>query len=287
MKKLKDLLKKLGLSAAHIETVTAPDAEFDVDEVAGEATTNIQQALENDEAFIGKLKGNWQGEVLSSKERYLMKASNGLLTQAEIDALPKQDRFNKVVDLLVTKLNSSKPANDDKDKEIDRLNKLVQERENELRTVREEELPKAQREAQKVAENFHLRESILKAVQASGKKTVLPVDKTVDLLYADALSAYDLKWDETTKAPKVLQKGKDLLAYSDKDRSKPLSVNDIVPSIAEAQGYFVRNNAAEDENAGGERKTIAKKKDGAPRFNLPGLKKAEEHAAEKASAAKS
>lgn len=283
--KLKELLKKLGLSAKHIETVTTPDADFDVDEVAGEATSNIQQALENDEAFIGKLKGNWQGEVLSSKERYLMKASNGMLTQAEIDALPKQDRFNKVVDLLVTKLSSSKPVSDDKDKEIERLNKLVQERENELRTVREEELPKAQRQAQEVAANFHLRESILKAVQATGKKTVLPVDKTVDLLYADALSAYDLKWDETSKAPKVLQKGKDLLAYSEKDRSKPLSVSDIVPSIGEAQGYFVRNNAPDEGDKTGDRKTTAtKKSDGAPRFNLPGLKKAEEHMAEKASA---
>jgi hypothetical protein len=272
MKKLQELLKKIGLSDQHISTILKEDADFDVQEVAEEVTQNIQQALENDDAFISKLKGNWSGEVLSSKERYLVKASKGLLTQQELDGLPKQDRFNKVIDLLMEKMSASAP-NTDADKEIQRLRQELQTRDEAIRNYKDVELPAALNKAAEVEANFQIRNFIAKATGA--KKTVLPLEKTIDLLYGDAKEQYDLKWNAKQKQVTVYQKGKDLLAYGDKDKSKPLGIDDIIPSIGEAQGYFVKNNANEGEATQTvvARSTDVKK----AKYALPGLDKARKH----------
>jgi hypothetical protein len=274
MKKVQELLKKIGLSDQHINTILKEDADFDVDEVAGEVTQNIQQALENDDAFISKLKGNWQGEVLSSKERYLVKASKGLLTQAELEGLPKQDRFNKVVDLLVEKMGATAP-NGDADKEIQRLRGELQQRDEAIRTLKEVELPGALNKATEVEAGFQIRNFIAKAASANNRKTVLPLEKTIELLYGDAKEQYDLKWNSANKQVTVYQKGKDLLAYGDKDKSKPLGIDDIIPSIGEAQGYFVKNNTADAGTTNVVAKSVDVKK---AKYTLPGLDKARKHA---------
>lgn len=272
MKKLQELLKKIGLSDQHVSTILKEDAEFDVAAVAEEVTQNIQQALENDDAFISKLKGNWSGEILSSKERYLVKASKGLLTQQELDGLPKQDRFNNMIDLLVEKMGAS-ASNTDADKEIQRLRGDLQSRDEAIRNYKEVELPAALNKASEIEAEFQIRNFIAKATGA--KKTVLPLEKTVDLLYGDTKEQYDLKWNANKKQVAVYQKGKDLLAYGDKDKSKPLGIEDIIPSIGEAQGYFVKNNAAEGESTPTvmARSTDVKK----AKYSLPGLDKARKH----------
>lgn len=277
MKKLQELLKKIGLNDQHINTVLKEDADFDVAAVAEEVTQNIQQALENDEAFIGKLKGNWQGEVLSSKERYLVKASKGLLTQQELDSLPKQDRFNKVVDLLVEKMGAT-PSNNDADKEIQRLRGELQQRDEAIRTLKEVELPSALNKATEVEAGFQIRNYIAKAATANNRKTVLPIEKTIELLYGDAKEQYDLKWNAQKKQVVVYQKGKDLLAYGDKDKSKPLGIDDIIPSIGESAGYFVKNNTGEGDGNGTGTKVVKTTDVKKAKYALPGLDKAKKHA---------
>ena len=98
-------------------------------------------------------------------------------------------------------------------------------------------------------------------------------EKTVELLYADLAAEHDLAYDDGKVV--LRQKGKDLLAYDVKDKSKPLGLSDVVPTVGEKYGYFVKNAGSGDGNRGehdtvkgGERDTKEMK------YKLPGLKKA-------------
>jgi hypothetical protein len=61
----------------------------DWDAIATEVNTNVRQSLLNDDEFVTPIRQSAQGEVLGSKERHLIRVSDGLLTQADLDALLK------------------------------------------------------------------------------------------------------------------------------------------------------------------------------------------------------
>lgn len=281
---LKALLKALGASDEHIEKATAEKPAIKAEALANEILENTKEALKQDEEFMKPLRGEWQGELLSSKEREIVKLSGGKLTAAEINALPKENRFNKVLQLFAERLavapkeGDNKTA-DDKDKEIARLNGLVQERDTRIKTLEEVEIPAAKNAATEVETNYKKRglvDGIL--TSAKDKKLVIGIDQTRTLALQAVEEEYDLRLKDGKFA--VYEKGKDVLAYDPKDRSKPLSVDAVVLAAATRQKLFVENNGNDPPPGGG-----GKGKDeggsaggGKPKYTLPGQAKAEEHA---------
>lgn len=276
---LKDLLKALGADAATIAKVTADKAEYDAQEVAETILGNMKEALQNDEDFIKPLKSAWQGEVLSSKEREIIRLSGGKLTQAEVAAMPKTDRFNKVLELFAERMaveptddGKQKKSQDDKDKEIAKLRTDLATIEAKAKDLEDVQLPAARGEADKVATTFKLQREIEKALTGKAdRKLVLDVDRTRRLVESDLQEQYDLVWDGTKNTVVVKQKGQDLLAYDKKDKSKALTLADVIEQTGETAGYFVKNNG-KPETKGGTR-TI-EEGDKAPKYKLPGMKKA-------------
>jgi hypothetical protein len=275
MSKLKELLKKLGLNDEAINTVTAENADFDTAEIAAAAMSNLQQALRNDDGFIGPLRQEFAGQLLGGRERELLRLAQGVVSNEDMEKLPKKDRFDALMKLTIERLKASKNGGEgdaDKDKEIQRLNQLIAERDAEVKRLREEEVPAALRKAEEVEDNFYIQHHIAQAATKGGRKTVLDADIVTKLLVGDIASEYDLKRDRSTGKILLRQKGKDLDVYDENDRTKPLSVEDVVTRIGERKGYFVLNNGKGDDV----RKDIRTNDTGSSvKYQLPGLKKAQ------------
>lgn len=241
----KDLLKRIGFTDAQIATIEKDEDTFDGDAMFGEVNTAIQSALQADTAFIDPLRQRWQGEVLSSKENQILKLAEGKVKQEDIDALPKKDRFIKVVDLVVKALTpeagTGNKTPDDKDKEILRLNTEIGTMQT-AATKHKEQLEKERGKVAQVEDGYSLRGALASLMGAGGRKTVLAAEKTGALLLADIQAEADLTWDRATGQPVLKERGKDVALYDPKDRSKPVSLGDMVTRIGEANGYFVKNN---------------------------------------------
>lgn len=250
----KELLKRIGFTDAHIALIEKDEDTFDGDAVFNEVNTAIKTALQADSEFIDPLRQSWQGEVLGSKEKQLLKLAEGKVKQEDIDALPKKDRFMKVVDLVmkaVTPAGDDKRTPDDKDKEIQRLNLEIAGFNTRL-TEKDGEINKHKEAVQRVHDDYTIRDYVGKAALAGGRKTVLASDKTTNLLLADLLAAHDIRVKDGK--PVLRKKGEDVDVFDPKDRSKPLSIDDEVARIGEANGYFVKNNGG--NGGGGDRRSV-------------------------------
>lgn len=250
----KELLKRIGFTDAQIATIEKDEDTFDGDGMFSEVDTAIRAALNNDATFTDPIRVAAQGEVLGSKERHLLKLAGGKVTQEQIDALPKKDRYNKLVELVVKAMTpeggGDDKSDDDKTKEIARLNGEIQTL-NVTLGKKDEEITKQKGLVVQVEDGFHLRGALTASMAAKGRKTVLASEKTAGLLLADITAEHDLKWDRKTGKPVLKQKGTDLDVFDPKDRSKALGLDDLVTRIGEANGYFAKNNGG--ERGGGDR----------------------------------
>ena len=272
---LEKLLKSLGADADTISKITAEKPEYDPEKVAGKMLANLRKAMENDTEFIDPLRQKWQGEVLSSKERQLVKLSGGKLTQEELDALPTTDRFNKAIELLITKVKGSAAETSksikDKDEEIAKLRSDLSERDLKIKDLAEVKLPAAQKEAERVVERFNLERYVESSLtKKAERKLLLDVERTRKLVMDDLNSRYDVVKQDGGYVLK--QKGKDLLVYDSKDKSKALGLDDAIENIATEAKLFVLNGGKPEgekvttTEGGGEKEVRYKR--------LPGLKKA-------------
>lgn len=276
---LKALLKALGADDEHIKAATADKPTLKPEELAEEILANTKDALTNDEEFIKPLRAAWQGEVLSSKERELVKLSGGKLTSADIAAIPKENRFNKVLALFAERIGAkeddeaSKKTADDKDKEIASLRHDLQTKEERIKKLEEEELPAAKAEATAVSNRHRIEREVEKLLTGTkDRKLVLDVDRTRRLILDEVGDNYDLVLDKG--AVVVKQKGKDLLAYAEGKKDKALTLADIVTKAGEEAKLFAQNNGTPPKQ--GERKPA--KDENKPSWKLPGMEKAEAHA---------
>lgn len=247
---LKALLKRIGFSDAHIEAMDKDPEKFDADGIFAEVDTNIRTALSADKEFTKTIHSQATAEVLSSKEGYITRLLEGKVTPEELEALPKRDRFNKLIDLTFNKLSAKDKTPDEKDKEIARLNAEAQTFTTKL-SEKDKEIEKAGQKATEVEHRFYRRNALESAMLTGDRKTVLDAKKTAGLLEQDILSEYDLKWDPASNKAILRQKGTDNPVFDPADRSKPLELDAVVTRIGEANGYFVKSNAGQGGSNGG------------------------------------
>lgn len=275
MDKLKELLKAVGFDAETIKKITAEKAEFDVEEIAETVLGNIKAHIEStDPEFVEKIRESVRGELLTSKERKLI--ALGLITKEQYDALPKKNRFDAALDFIKKQGDEKKPDDegktpDQKDTEIGRLNTEIQKHLERIKALEEVELPAAKNEAVKLADGYR----VDRAVEASltgmkDRKLILDVERTRRNILSEVSEQYDLVWDAKKNSVVVKKKGEDVLAYHTKDRSKPLTLQDVVLAAGDTAGLFAKNNGAPPPAKGGEGKGEEKK----PKFELPGMAKA-------------
>lgn len=260
------------------QMVTTEDLGDDFDADANTATVraSLGESFKQDDDFIKPIKAGWLGAALRVKEKELVKLSDGKITEEEVQAMPEANRFNALMKLFKDRVGVVPKKDgevDDKDKEIEKLNKEIELRDRTIGDYKDNLLPAAEKKAVEVEKGFHIRGALQKAATAGDRKLLLAPEKTTSLLLDDVTQDYDLDWDG--KRVVLKEKGKDVIAHNPKERSKQLTLEDVVPGIGEKNGYFVLNNGNDQkkEGTGNDTSKGADK----PKYELPGLAKAQAH----------
>jgi len=241
MSKVTELLKKLGLEEEVITSLTAENSDADVAEVYSSLRESFGEALKNDEAFVAPIKAAVRGEVLSSKERKMMKQFG--VTQEEYDALPDKTKFDSLIALCGEK---AKPqgTSDEVKAEIEKLRGTLAEKDERIKKLTEEEIPQIksqiERERQEVQRQQKFSDVFAKATE--GKKLIVQDSIARTVVNTAAAQNYDLKLEEGEIV--VYKKGTDLKAYDENNR--PLTAQKIVESVLEENQLIRKSNAGGD-----------------------------------------
>lgn len=239
---VKTLLTKLGLSAEAIADLAAEDKAVKVDEIFASVKTSFEDRLKNDDAFLTPIKSSVRGEVLSSKERKLMKQFG--VTQEEYDALPQNTKFDSLIDLCGTKTKPSGTPDDVK-AEIEKLRGKLVEKDDRIKTLMEVEIPqiksavdRERAEAQKTIQMQRALKSVL-----GDRKLIVSEDAAFAVINSEAAAKYDIKYEGG--ALKVYNKGSETEAFDD-NTNKRVTVEGLFGSTLEAHKLVVKSNAGQE-----------------------------------------
>jgi hypothetical protein len=234
---LNKLLTKLGIDAETIKLLSSDEGEVKVDDIYKSTRDGIAEALKNDDAFITPIKAEVRGQVLSSKERKLMKQFG--VSQEEYDALPQQTKFDSLIDLCGQKQKTTGTSEEVK-AEIDKLRQKLVEKEDRIKKLVDEEIPaiKSQVELEREANRRQalLQKSLKTAI--GDRKLLVSEDAAFAVINSDALSKYDVKIEEGQAV--LYKKGTDLKAFD--DNNKQLTVEGLFTSTLESHSLVVKSN---------------------------------------------
>lgn len=291
-KKKLALFLKIGFPKKIAEAMATdgelPD-DFNADEAHDEVRETLGATFADDPEFVKPIRTAVIGEVLSGRERNLLKlVGKDVMTQDELEKLPAKDRYDAALAAVVKKLQATKPdPNADKDAnakwEQDRTKLLeeIQGLTTEVNKYKTEVVPGLEKKAVDIEHGFHIRGQIGTAATAKDRKTVLAGEKTVALLYDDIRAEFDLVYDPEKRRTVLHEKGKGVIARNPVERAKELTLDDVVTTIGERNGYFVMNNGNGGQGGQGGNGQGGNGQGGnadKPKYTPPGLAAAEAHA---------
>lgn len=238
---LKALLTKVGLEEAQITALAAEEGDVNTDDLFTGIRDGFAERLKNDDAFLTPIKSAVRGEVLSSKERKMMKEFG--VTQEEYDALPEKVKFDALIALCGTK---SKPSGtpDDVKEEIKKLREQLVTKDERIKKLVEEEIPEIKstvdRERQEVQKSLAMQ----KALKASlnGRKLLVSEDAAFTVANSEVSQKYDFHLVEGEL--KVRVKGTDREAFND-DTNKPLTVEQLFSTTLDKHSLIAKSNAGD------------------------------------------
>lgn len=148
-KKLIAILIKVGIDATKLKPFEDGDEAaikaIEVDDIAADVYEAQKTVLTNDPEVMDELTQRITGEVLGGRQTNFireMKEQGIVISKAEIDALPKEGRYDAMVKLGLKKMKEKAPAaTGDEQKEIERLNSELAKAQEDLRVVNEETIP--------------------------------------------------------------------------------------------------------------------------------------------------
>lgn len=214
---LKKLLKKLGFAEQVITDLGDEEKSktLKVDDLYGELNTRIKTALENDSDFADTIHGKVRAEVLTSKERKIMKLFPKA-TKEVIEALPANRRFDALLEYVQENYVEAAAGGgtaDDKDKEILRLNSELKLKDDAIKEYEEVKLPSAKQSANDAIDGYRAND-ILRNKLAK-KKLVVSVDVAYPSVAQKLAERWDAKLNESKNDLTLFQKGKNLKAIKD------------------------------------------------------------------------
>lgn len=218
---LKKLLKKLGFAEQVITDLGDEEKSktLKVDDLYGELNTRIKTALENDSDFADTIHGKVRAEVLTSKERKIMKLFPKA-TKEIIEALPANRRFDALLEFLQENY-SDEPGKggagggnpDDKDKEILRLAGELKLKDEAIKDYEENKIPGLKKQSEDVIDGYRANDILRKKLEK--KSLVVSVDVAYPSVAAKLAEKWDAKLNESKNDLTLFQKGKNLKAIKD------------------------------------------------------------------------
>lgn len=249
MKKVELFLKKLGVKP---ETITEllEDKDVNIDELETEVKENYKGILKNDSSFIDPLHVEVTGKVRGSLETKMARLF-GISTE-ELEAMDKNKRVDGILDRIKGDLDKKKSdvSTDDKDKEIEKLNKRLLKYQDDMKKVREEEIPSIENKYKGEMKAIKFG-SILEGEVANNKIVEGISKKVAALSVREKLSAIaDFDFDENGGLV-LKQKGKDLDLYVDNNKA---TLSGLVSKYLEEDGLIQKQNPTEKKEFKFERK---------------------------------
>lgn len=241
MKKIEDLLKKLGIENDVIVKLKEDDKDVNIDELEGKVKENYKNMLRNDASFIDPLNVEITGKVKGTLETKMSRMFG--ISSDELEAMEKNKRVDGILEKMKTLIEEKKSLgnSDDKDKEIEKLNAKLLKYQNEVKKIREEEIPaiegkyKGEMKASRI--NSIIDDEIVKHKIIVGKNIAsLAIREKIG-------SVADLDLDESGSVI-LKQKGKDLKLYVD---NKEASVGQLVEKYLTEENLVQKKNATEEK----------------------------------------
>ena len=218
-----EILDNLGFDKAIINKLKS-DKEDDWKDIdpgdASDAIVTTQRTIaQSDESFTSPLIKEAFGKSMGSLERKVLANFKDFgLTNAEMEALPKDGRLEALIGLARKKVDEKKGSADDKDKEITKLNEIIGQKDDEIKDLKEVQLPAAKTEAQtKLKEKQKL-----DLVRSAFDKLSLGEDKSyrlvadAEVLFPGAKAKFDALYDVNIKdddTVQILMKGTQTPAF--------------------------------------------------------------------------
>lgn len=227
------ILQKLGVEDDVIAILKGTDdskiAELKADEIVSTVVETQKEIIVADPTVTDPIIAQAKLTFFGKREDELIKQFGEYITKEEMNALPKADRYDQAMKLLAKKIKAAKAGDnpDDKDKKIEQLSAELEQRQEELRKVREEEIPGVQKDW----ENKMTEREIAQEISSlfGGFKAKLIADS--ELLFPAVNTSLRDKYDIKKEDGKIVlyEKGKTVKALKN---SKPLSVNDALEELA-------------------------------------------------------
>lgn len=268
MLKLKEVLTKLGFTAAQIDQLTSADATVQegikVPEFVSSVTEKQKEALQADENFLSVVKNGLRGEIIQPRERKALKLLENYVSKDEFEGLKPESRLDDLIALGVSKLEAAakKTGNsDDKDQEITKLRNDLKALSDKVKEYDEVVIPGVRGEVSKKMDSIEIDREIIKSL--SGKKLKLTdMDDVLALVRKNIDEAADLVRVGGKTA--VKQKGKDLDLF---DGNEKVTLEKLVDTAVKAKKLEVESNPTPPR-----RENEPKPED--KKSNLPGMQKA-------------
>jgi len=263
---VKQLLTKIGIADDVAEKLVTGDAEatkdINVDTLVDDVKNGYLERFEAD-GTIERRKNEAVNALHISRNkafRDIAKRHGIEFTDAEYNALPQDKRSEALYDAIIKKVKSGSGTPDDKDKTISDLHAKIAEKEAEITKLREEELPKARREAEEQIMSFR-RENTLQEEFRKATKEGLVADESIIWPGVKAKLAEEYDFIEKDGSFIPVKKGTTTQVFTDKN--KPASIADIL-------GKYVEPVLKKSEPAPAQTFKTPKE---APKFNVPGAKR--------------
>ena len=282
-KKLIAILIKVGIDATKLKPFEDGDEAaiktIEVDDIAADVYEAQKVVLTNDPEVMDELTQRITGEVLGGRQTNFireMKEQGIVISKAEIDALPKEGRYDAMVKLGLKKMKEKAPAaTGDEQKEIERLNGELAKAQEDLRVVNEETIPsmksqwendiKSKEKSALISSKFKAREEHLVSKSASYIRSLGEVYN----------STFDVEQGEDGNYT-VFQKGKKLKAMQN---GKAMTLDESIEFVLTKEDALKKQEPNPDKEKHRQRPGGSGGDD--PKNVSPHLKKAQAAADEK------
>jgi hypothetical protein len=265
MSKIETFLKKIGVPADAISKLTAEDDTTPIEEIATSFKTVQRDVLKNDPEFIQPIKDEIRGSELSKIEHKLKKTFN--LPSEEI----KDKKFDEIISIAYDRASKATAQG------AEEIQQRLIELSNENKRLLEDVIPAKELEAKKQITTFK-RESIIS--QAIAKRQLIV---SADVVSPAVRSYLDQNFNvDVDDNGQLVVKTKNNLNPLNQDGTKIVTFDEILDSHLTQLGVVKQSNGSpnnQNANPKGTPPNPANNggNDG-PKFQLAGLKKAQQNA---------
>lgn len=272
------ILTEIGIPADAITKLKSEKeedvADIDVKVLKTDVFTRHKTALLSDDSFTKPIVDEARIGVLNSRANQLYKKFSAYVTKAEFDAIPDKNRYDDLSELIATrveeKIAEKKPA--DNAQELKDMHDKLRERDEEIKKLREEEIPAIQTKFTQLEERKNLVAFQRNEFNKHAPNMVADPDVLWPAIQSHIESLYDFALNGT--AMKVLNKGANTQAFDDKHNE--INFESLMKGVLTEKKILKASNGEEKKEIIKEEKLIK------PQILAPGLEKAKQLVADRA-----